>query len=511
MKEKLKKQIGVIWAVIFLVTLGIQGSGIMAQAATSVSCVPITCYTISTGRVNTYSLSNGRYTYTGYISGSTDKCVIQQVRTDGYCKVKYPVSRGYKTAYAQSAQFFVNTDFSLNTVRLGDRKTVYRRSNLSQTLGTVYADDNVIIIGTSGNATQIIYPVSGGYKMGFVSGHYSSSGEQQANISDGYYQIISALNKDYVLDVYGGFMDDEANVQLYKNQRSINQGFLIRKQSDGYYTIAAIHSNKLLDVYKNQMFNGANIIQFSPTGGDNQKWKIVKTQDGYYSIISKSNGLYMDVRGGEVGNEVNVWCYSGNGTMAQKFILQSVTVGGKAYQGEGQQSGTETHDTVGFQMPLTGARCSWRSSSNWSWGENVNGGGYSSSRVYHLGADLIGSSDNVYATANGTVVRSGWNNANGNYVVIQHSISGKTIYSFYAHLSSRSVSQGTSVSKGQKIGVVGNTGSSSRGKHLHFAMMDTLWNGSYYGYSTYFTGNKVYYQGVTYYNPIYIVQNGRLP
>lgn len=340
MKEKLKKQIGVIWAVIFLVTLGIQGSGIMAQAAMSVSCVPITCYTISTGRVNTYSLSNGRYTYTGYISGSTDKCVIQQVRTDGYCKVKYPVSRGYKTAYAQSAQFFVNTDFSLNTVRLGDRKTVYRRSNLSQTLGTVYADDNVIIIGTSGNATQIIYPISGGYKMGFVSGHYSSSGEQQANISDGYYQIISALNKDYVLDVYGGSMDDEANVQLYKNQRSINQGFLIRKQSDGYYTIAAIHSNKLLDVYKNQMFNGANIIQFSPTGGDNQKWKIVKTQDGYYSIISKSNGLYMDVKGGGIGNEVNVWCYSGNGTMAQKFILQSATVGGKAYQGEGQQSET---------------------------------------------------------------------------------------------------------------------------------------------------------------------------
>lgn len=196
-----------------------------------------------------------------------------------------------------------------------------------------------------------------------------------------------------------------------------------------------------------------------------------------------------------------------------KLVSKNETInkGGKAYYALTRSPDTSAVNTAGFQMPLTGARCSWRSSSNWSWGENVNGGGYSSSRVYHLGADLIGSSDNVYATANGTVVRSGWNNANGNYVVIQHSISGKTIYSFYAHLSSRSVSQGTSVSKGQKIGVVGNTGSSSRGKHLHFAMMDTLWNGSYYGYSTYFTGNKVYYQGVTYYNPIYIVQNGKLP
>lgn len=78
-------------------------------------------------------------------------------------------------------------------------------------------------------------------------------------------------------------------------------------------------------------------------------------------------------------------------------------------------------------------------------------------------------------------------------------------------MDTRCVSEGMAVSKGQKIGVVGNTGSSSRGKHLHFAMMDTLWNGSYYGYSTYFSGNSRKYQGVTYYNPMYVIQNGNIP
>lgn len=164
--------------------------------------------------------------------------------------------------------------------------------------------------------------------------------------------------------------------------------------------------------------------------------------------------------------------------------------------------------SVSYQMPLTNARCTWRSYSNWSWG-NRSGQG---SRVYHLGVDIIGSSDAVMATAAGTVARCGYNSANGNYVILKHNISGKNVYSFYAHLGSYNVRNGAAVAKGTRIGTVGNTGSSSRGKHLHFAMMDTLWsNGAYYGYATWFSGDKVSYGGVTYYNPVYVIQNNRLP
>jgi hypothetical protein len=107
--------------------------------------------------------------------------------------------------------------------------------------------------------------------------------------------------------------------------------FIIKKQSDGYYTITAVHSGKLLDVDGGKCYNGVNVQQWSANGENNQKWKIVKTSDGYYSLISKSNGLYLDVSGGKAANEVNVQCYTGNSTLAQKFVLQRGTVGGKDY------------------------------------------------------------------------------------------------------------------------------------------------------------------------------------
>jgi len=70
----------------------------------------------------------------------------------------------------------------------------------------------------------------------------------------------------------------------------------------------------------------------------------------------------------------------------------------------------------------------------------------------------------VVAADSGTVITSTYNSSYGNYIVISH---GNGITTLYAHLSSRSVSSGSSVSKGQQIGLVGSTGIST-GPHLHF-------------------------------------------
>lgn len=140
-----------------------------------------------------------------------------------------------------------------------------------------------------------------------------------------------------------------------------------------------------------------------------------------------------------------------------------------------------------------------------------------SSRKYHVGVDFMSNSDkNIYAVTAGTVKKTGTNSANGKYVIIQHTISGKTVYSFYAHLNSVSVTTGAKVSAGTKIGVVGKTGDSSGGTvHLHFAFVDKYWSsGGYYGYiSKKFTGDKVYdsESNMTYYNPYYVIKNGKLP
>lgn len=95
--------------------------------------------------------------------------------------------------------------------------------------------------------------------------------------------------------------------------------------------------------------------------------------------------------------------------------------------------------------------------------------------TYHLGIDWDApSGSSVGAIADGTVV--GLDNISGDlgvHVVIEHEINGEIVRSVYAHLLSGSVplSVGATVSRGDAVGQVGNTGLST-GAHLHFAMID---------------------------------------
>ncbi len=73
----------------------------------------------------------------------------------------------------------------------------------------------------------------------------------------------------------------------------------------------------------------------------------------------------------------------------------------------------------------------------------------------------------ILAAASGKVViakTGGWNGGYGNYIVVKHSGGVQTLY---AHNSRNIVTTGLSVTGGQTIGYVGNTGRST-GAHLHF-------------------------------------------
>ncbi|WP_214850372.1 peptidoglycan DD-metalloendopeptidase family protein [Exiguobacterium sp. s193] len=75
----------------------------------------------------------------------------------------------------------------------------------------------------------------------------------------------------------------------------------------------------------------------------------------------------------------------------------------------------------------------------------------------------------VYATAAGKVITSKNYGAYGNYIMVKHSIDGASFTSLYAHLNSRNVSVGDTVSQGQPVGTVGATGNAF-GTHLHFEL-----------------------------------------
>ena len=105
-----------------------------------------------------------------------------------------------------------------------------------------------------------------------------------------------------------------------------------------------------------------------------------------------------------------------------------------------------------FDMPVKG---SFRYTSGFGprWGQ------------MHRGVDLAAKSRSpIYATGDGVITRAGWNGGYGRVIYIKHEFGVETRY---AHLARIRVKKGQRVSRGQKIGDMGNSGRST-GTHLHY-------------------------------------------
>ena len=84
---------------------------------------------------------------------------------------------------------------------------------------------------------------------------------------------------------------------------------------------------------------------------------------------------------------------------------------------------------------------------------------------FHKGIDLTGArEERILAAAGGEIVYAGRMSGFGNVVMIDH---GARLITVYAHLSRVIVELEQRVSKGQVIGYMGSTGTST-GTHLHF-------------------------------------------
>ena len=110
-----------------------------------------------------------------------------------------------------------------------------------------------------------------------------------------------------------------------------------------------------------------------------------------------------------------------------------------------------------FATPVRGAR----TTSGFGYRRDPITGG----RRLHAGQDFGGSRGTpITATADGVVIEAGRQSGYGNIVVIRHDFGFETRY---AHLSSIAVREGQRVSRGDRVGGMGNTGRST-GVHLHY-------------------------------------------
>lgn len=92
-------------------------------------------------------------------------------------------------------------------------------------------------------------------------------------------------------------------------------------------------------------------------------------------------------------------------------------------------------------------------------------GGYYSNHYRGAAVDILNNEGtSVYAAASGTVTLSSWYGGYGKCVIIDH---GNGYSTLYGHFSSVDVSEGQTVTQGQRIGGMGSTGSSTA-NHVHF-------------------------------------------
>ena len=141
-------------------------------------------------------------------------------------------------------------------------------------------------------------------------------------LEDGTYVIRSAVNNKYVLDVYGGSSANEANVQIYAENGSKAQNWIIKHDEKGYITVTNEGSKKVLDVKDRSTKNGANVQQHASNLTQSQKWIAIKQTDGSVEFVSAlDKNKCIDLNGAQAKDSSNIQVYESNNSKAQRWVL----------------------------------------------------------------------------------------------------------------------------------------------------------------------------------------------
>lgn len=135
--------------------------------------------------------------------------------------------------------------------------------------------------------------------------------------------IRSAMNNNYVIDVYLRGTDSGTNVQLYQANDTPAQTFIISSVGGGYYKIVNTHSNKAIDVSGGIAGNEVNVQVWDQNNTDAQKFKFESAGNGYYYIKSKL-GYYLDVYGAKCEDWTNIQTYQKNGGNNSEVVVDYI-------------------------------------------------------------------------------------------------------------------------------------------------------------------------------------------
>lgn len=140
-------------------------------------------------------------------------------------------------------------------------------------------------------------------------------------ISDGVYEIRSAKNNNYTLDVNSASSRNGANIQLYLRNGTQAQAFKVTHDSQGFVTFTNVNSGKVIDLDGAITKNGRNIHQYASNGTRAQKWIVQKSGSGYAIVSAIDTSYVLDLRNGTVSSGSNIQLYQSNNTAAQQWTF----------------------------------------------------------------------------------------------------------------------------------------------------------------------------------------------
>ncbi len=145
--------------------------------------------------------------------------------------------------------------------------------------------------------------------------------EQEDLLSEGLYEVYPSANSSYVLDVASASVDSGANVQLYANNGSFAQKWLLKKVdgAKNTYTFESVCSTNRLAV------SGTNACTMAPADVKAQQWVARIDSNGIEFVSADDQDLSLDVKGGNFASTSNIQVHSSNGSAAQRFRLRATS------------------------------------------------------------------------------------------------------------------------------------------------------------------------------------------
>lgn len=174
-------------------------------------------------------------------------------------------------------------------------------------------------------ATGLMLAVSGSNLVAAIVGDSVQTSfvfaEQEDLLSEGLYEIYPSANSSYVLDVASASADSGANVQLYSNNGSFAQKWLLKKVdgAKNTYTFESVCSTNRLAV------SGTNVCTMAPADVKAQQWVARIDSNGIEFVSADDQDLSLDVKGGNFASSSNVHVYTSNDSAAQRFRLRSTS------------------------------------------------------------------------------------------------------------------------------------------------------------------------------------------